>query len=265
MNLLNNKDRDSFQDLFSKKQYVNEGEIASRNITPSKMSCPVYEVFKLQGIPMSGEERSFETEGYAEAGNARHMAIQKYLKNHPDVEWVDPGDYVREKGLPFNVRPSKRVIDLVEKYGIPLEEAKEILGEYEVNLVHKSQPLSFKLDGLIKYKGEYYILEIKTIGKRDFDKVPLDKHQSQGKTYSFLLGVEKVAWVYECREDFKIKVVFQLIRDEERQKMRTVLNSIILNKDNPKALERNLTKCNYCRYKPHCIEVFLAKKEEVPF
>ena len=82
MNLLNNKDRDSFQDLFSKKHWVNEGEIASKNISPSKMYCPVYEAFKLNGTPMAGEDKSFESDGYAEAGNARHQAIQKFLIDH---------------------------------------------------------------------------------------------------------------------------------------------------------------------------------------
>lgn len=266
MNLLDTPELKSFQDLFSKKKLVNEGEIASRNISPSKMYCPVYEVFKIQGIPMAGEEESFESRGYAESGNSRHQAIQKFLIDHPDVEWVDPGKYVGEKGLPFIVKPSRSVLQLIEKYpNISEEEAKNLLGEYEVNLVHKTQPLSFKLDGLIKYLGEYYILEIKTIGKKDFTRVPLDKHQAQGKTYSFLLKIDKVAWVYECREDFKVKVAFQLIREGERQQMRDILNSIILNRENPKALERNLQKCTYCRYKPHCLEVFLAKKEDIPF
>lgn len=266
MNLINNKDLQDFQDLFSKKQLVGDGEVASTNISPSKMYCPVYEVFKLQGIPMAPEERSFESRGYAEAGNSRHQAIQKFLIDHPDVEWIDPAVYVKENNLPFDVRPSRAVLNLLDKHPTMTEaEAKDLLGEYEVNLVHKSQPLSFKLDGLIRYRGEYYILEIKTIGKKDFSLVPLPKHQGQGKTYSFLLKIDKVCWVYECREDFKVKVVFQLIEEEERQSVRKILNSIILNKDNPKALERNLQKCTYCRYKPHCLEVFLANKSEDPF
>lgn len=266
MNLLDTSELREFQDLFSKKEWVNEGEVASMNISPSKMYCSVYEVFRLQGVPMSAEEESFESRGYAESGNARHQAIQKFLIEHPDVEWIDPAKYVKENNLPFMVKPSYKVTKLIKKHpDIIEEEAKEILGEYEVNLVHTKQPLSFKLDGLIKYKGEYYILEIKTIGKKDFSKIPLDKHQAQGKTYSFLLKIDKIAWVYECREDFKIKVAFQLVREEERAKMRDLLNSIILNRENPKVLERNLQKCSYCRYKPHCIEVFLAKKEDGPF
>lgn len=263
MQLINSQ---SFQKLFSEKKLVNEGEVASKYISPSKLYCEVYEALKLQGQPMMGEEESFESRGYAEAGNSRHQAIQKFLINNPEVEWVDPEEYVKEKELPFEVKPNFLVEKLISKYPeIPVKEAKDLLGEYEVNLVHKTQPLSFKLDGLIKYKGEYYILEIKTIGKKDFESVPLDKHQDQGLAYSFLLKIDKIAWVYECRENFKIKVAFQLIREEEHQSIRNRLNRIIKFKDNLTKLERNLNRCTYCRYKAKCLEIFLGKKEGNPF
>ena len=261
MNLLINEVKD-FQEIFSKKSLVRDGEISSKNITPSKLACEVYEAFRLQGIPMSGEEESFESTGYKESGNSRHQTIQKFLIDHPEVEWVDPETYVKENKLPFRVKPSYRVQKFLEKYpSISEAEAKEILGEYEVNLVHLSQPLSFKLDGLIKYKGEYFILEIKTVSKKDLAEAPLVKHQWQGKAYSFLLKIPKIAWVYESREDFRIKAVFQLIRPEEQAEVRNRLNNIIININKPELLERNTSKCKYCRYQYHCTELFLAKKE----
>lgn len=263
MNLITSQEAQDFQDLFSLRKLKNEGEVASRVISPSKLYCEVYEAFKLQGVPMAGENESFESRGYAESGNSRHQAIQKFLIDHPDVEWVDPAKYVEEHDLPFNVKPSFAVERIIKRHpDITVEEAKELLGEYEVNLYHKTQPLSFKLDGLIKYKGEYYILEIKTTGKRDIDKAPLDKHQDQGLCYTFLLKIDRIAWVYECREDFKIKVCFQLVRPEEHQEVRNRLNRIIKYQNDVTKLERNLNKCTYCRYHGHCTEVFLAKKED---
>ena len=260
MNILSNSGLECFQNFFSEKKLVNEGEVATRFLSPSKLGCEVYEAFKLQGVPMMGELESFESTGYKESGNSRHQAIQRFLISHPDVEWIDPGKYVEENNLPFNVKPSFAVRKLIDRHPeITDDEAKDILGEYEVNLVHKTQPLSFKLDGLIRYRGEYYIVEIKTIGKKDFKSVPLDKHQPQGKAYSFLLKIPKICWIYECREDFKIKVVFQLIDSEEHQYIRNRLNRIILNKDDVTKLERNTSKCNYCRYRSRCVEVFLSK------
>ena len=268
MNLITGKDLDSFQDLFSKTKFVNEGEVSTKNLSPSKLYCEVFEAFRLNGTPMAAEEESFETTGYKEAGNSRHQAIQEFLINNPEVEWLDPAKWVEEHDLPFYVKPSREVTNLIEKHPeISIEEAKRILKDYEILLQHKTQPLSFKLDGLIKYKGIVYILEIKTVNKRDLEKSPLDKHQYQGKCYSFLLKVDRIAWVYESRENFKIKVSFQLVREEEHQEIRNRLNRIIKYRNDINKLERNTSKCQYCRYRPKCLELFVAKKEEedVPF
>lgn len=261
---INNELSKEFNKFFSDSNMVGEGDIASKNLTPSHLHCPARMGFKLRGAPMMAEDRGFEARGYAEAGNSRHTAIQKFLYNHPEVEWVDPGKFVEENQLPFEVHQSREVLELVEKWGIPYEEACRILGEYEVNLVHKSQPLSFKLDGLIRWKGEYYIVEIKTVSKKDLQDSPLPKHQWQGKTYSFLLRIPKVMWIYECRENFKIKTTVQVFEEEERQEARNRLNIIILNKDDPHKLSRDLSKCGFCRYKAICAETYLASSESDP-
>lgn len=245
------------QALFSSKHLEGEGEVAKKCISPSKLWCEVQEAFRLQGIPMEAEDRNFESFGYKESGNARHKEIQKFLKNHPDVEWIEPEDYIKEFGLPFVASYSDRVMDLVRKHpDISVKEAREILEDYETGLSHTTQPLSLKLDGIIKWKGIYYILEIKTIGKREFEKVPLDKHQPQGIVYSFLMKIENILWVYENREDFKIKAIVQKVREEEHQRIRNKLNRIIKHRDDVTLLERNLGRCNYCRYEKHCQEVF---------
>ena len=257
------EDTRALQALFSTKKMVGEGEVASKNISPSKLYCPAYEAFKLLGVPMAGQEESFETRGYAESGNSRHQTIQKFLIDNPEVEWVDPGKYVEENNLPFEVHLKPDLRSFLEKHpDFTVEEARATLGEYEVNLIHKTQPLSFQLDGLIKYKNEYYIIEIKTINKKDLSTSPLSKHQWQGKCYSFLLKIPKVCWIYESREDFKTKVTVQQFEAEEHQQVRNRLNSILLNLDHPEKLTRNTEKCKYCRYFTHCLEVFVAKHED---
>lgn len=262
MMLLPEKETKGFQDLFSKTTLVGDGEIASQQISPSKLYCQVYEAFKLQGVPMMGQEESFESRGYAEAGNSRHRAIQKFLKESKEVVWVNPYEWVEKNNLPFQVRYDEEVRGLSEKYGIPFEEARDLLGDYEVTLIHRNGYLAFKLDGLIEYQGRPYIVEIKTIGKKDFEKIPLEKHQWQGKAYSYLLKIDRIAWIYECRENFKIKTAFQVVSEKEAAQVKDRLNSIIKYKDDPTKLERNLNRCQYCRYKPKCLEVFLGKKED---
>ena len=68
-----------FNKFFSDPKMVGEGDIASKNLTPSHLHCPARMGFKLRGAPMMAEDRGFEARGYAEAGNSRHSAIQKFL------------------------------------------------------------------------------------------------------------------------------------------------------------------------------------------
>lgn len=266
MNIINSKESEDFQNLFTKTEYVNEGKIDSKNITPSKLYCQVYEALKLLGTPKMGENQSFESIGYKESGKSRHQAIQKFLMENPEVVWYDPAKYIEENNLPFEVKPNQEVLWLLDKYPtMELKEAQDLLGDYEVNLHHKTQPLSFQLDGLIKYRGEFYIIEIKTIGKKDFTQIPLDKHQWQGKSYSFLLKIPKVIWIYECRDDFKIKTAIQLFREGDWAEVRNRLNTIIINKDSPINLERNFSKCKYCLYRNTCTTIFASKTDDRPF
>ena len=255
-----NEESADIQQLFSRKKIVGEGEIPTPFISPSKMWCPCYEVFKLQQQPMDGYEESFESRGYKDSGNSRHQAIQKFLIENPDVEWIDPAKFIEENNLPFRVKNSSRFDELVAK-GFTQEEARNLLGEYEVNLIHLNGLLSLKLDGIIKYKGIYYIVEIKTCSKRDLAKSPLSKHQNQGLTYSMLLKIERVLWIYEARETFETKTTVQKIRPEEWQEVRHKLNNIIKYKDNPLLLERNLQRCVYCRYRSHCEKVFSQENQ----
>ena len=83
------------------------------------------------------------------------------------------------------------------------------------------------------------------------------------------MKIPRVMWIYECRENFKVKTTVQIFCEEEQQQARARLNHLILDKDDPSKLERDLSKCGFCRYKAICAETYLAKSEttssSVPF
>lgn len=253
MKLILNDSVFNFKKIFTES--ISSGpEVATKKISPSGLECQVAVWYKLHGIEMLPEERSFESDGYASSGDSRHKTIQRFLASNDKIEWVDIAKYVEDHNLPFEVEYEARVLDLSKKFGLTCEQVCELIGSYERLLKHKNGLINFKLDGIVKYDGEYYILEIKTASKVNCAKAPLSKHQLQGKTYSMLLNIPKLIWVYESREDFKHTIVFQEFTEEDIIFIKNYLNTIVLAKD-PKNLKRS-SDCKYCRYREHCLKEF---------
>lgn len=265
MKLLLNDDLVSFRRLFTTP--VSTGpEIASRYISPSGLHCQRAVAFKLTGTEMLPEERSFESDGYASSGSARHAIIQKFLIDNPEVEWVDVGKYVEENDLPFDWDYDWGVRKLAERLNISPDEVCEIIGSYERVLTHKNGLTKFKLDGIIKYRGLYYIVEIKTSSSKKCEKAPLEKHQLQGKAYSLFLKIPRICWIYESREDFKHSIAFQEILNSDIEFIRGYLNEIVKNKEKPwllKGLPKN--ECKFCRFSKVCKEVMDAHGNDIVF
>lgn len=260
MKLLLGDEVGKFRSLFTQAQHSGP-EVATKKISPSGLHCEVAVWAKLHGIEMSSEKRCFEDDGYASSGSDRHKVIQEFLVNRPEIEWVDIKKFVEENNLPFDVLYEPEVLEVSKKYHITEDQACELLGSHERLLIHRNKLISFKLDGLIKFEGEYYILEIKTASKIACQKAPLEKHQLQGKCYSFLLGVKKVIWIYESREDFKHTIAFQEITDAERDEIRDKLNRIVSASD-PRILKRAID-CTRCRYLDWCAKYFNNINREV--
>lgn len=251
-----------FKQMFSEEKSSGV-EIATQKISPSGLGCEVAVAWKLTGKEMAPEKRSFDSDGYASSGNARHQTIQAFLASRPEVEWVNLEEYVKENNLPFAVDYEYGIREKAEKFGLTCDQVCELVGSYERLLRHNNGLIQFKLDGLIKFEGEYYIVEIKTCSESDLVKAPLDKHQLQGKTYALQLGIRNVIWIYEDRTRFRHTIAFQHMEDEDISFIRNKLNRIVKYKDAPENLERS-TDCKYCRYKAVCEEYF-GKKNDIIF
>lgn len=250
-----------FKRMFSEEKSSGV-EIATQKISPSGLHCEVAVAWKLTGKEMLPEFRSFESDGYASSGNSRHQAIQAFLANREEVEWVNLEEYVKKNNLPFTVDYEHGIKENAEKYGLTCDQICELVGSYERLLRHNNGLIQFKLDGLIKFENEYYIVEIKTCSESDLMKAPLDKHQLQGKAYAMLLGIKNVIWIYEDRTKFRHTIAFQHMEDSDIEFIRDKLNKIVLNKNNPENLDR-VSDCKYCRYKKVCDEYFDNKDGNV--
>lgn len=214
----------------------------SQSYKPSSLGCIRNMYFQLTAVIPDSERRNSNLIGICESGSDRHerlqAAISKMKNIGIDCEYIDVANFVKSRGLN----------DLVirEKNG------------FETKLYHKSLNMSFMCDGIIRYKKQYFILEIKTesVYKWQGRRGVADEHKAQGTAYSVCLGLDKVMFLYENRDNCDKKAYVLEITTE----MKEALISKIAECDKyvsaltppPIPLDIQKRDCNYCRYKTEC-------------
>lgn len=224
------------------KMDAKESRMPSKTYKPSSMTCIRNMYFQVTGTLPDEERGNYCLVGICESGTDRHERLQLAVSNMKnigiDCEYIDVADYVKEHNLDY--------LEIKGKSG------------FETKLYHKSLNISFLCDGIIKYKGNYYILEIKTetIYKwQTRDKVA-DEHLNQATTYAACLGINNVLFLYENRDNCDKKAFILSVTDE----MKTELLGKIEECDGyvsrliipPKPKDVPKKSCNYCNYKSAC-------------
>lgn len=209
---------------------------------PSSMKCIRSMYYQVTGAEIDESDASYSLIGILNSGTDIHVRIQQAVEqmkdNGIDCEYVDVAKYVTERGL-------TDAIEIREKSGM------------ETKLYHKNLNVSFMCDGIIRYKGHYYILELKTENsykfgmRRDVD----ESHYAQGTAYSVILKLPEVIFVYISRDNLDMKAYMFKPTDEMKQDF---INKII-DCDGYKEREEvppkpELTKglCTYCGYRKLC-------------
>lgn len=219
----------------------------SQAYKPSSMNCIRQMYYIVTGAEPEQCGETYTSVGICNSGTDIHQRIQQAVldmkSNGIDCEYVNVADYVRSRGLDY------------------LEIRKEPnfkKGEYETHLYHKKLNMSFLCDGIIKYKGVYYILELKTENTNKFwtrDGVDLS-HYSQGTAYSLSLQITKVLFVYINRDvldmksfmftptdEMKMELVGRIEECDEHVKKLKVPN---------KPIDVAKKTCEYCSYRAQC-------------
>ena len=142
----------------------------SQTYKPSSMKCIRNMYYQRAGAEPDVELSSYCSVGICNSGSDIHIRIQTYVKNMKkygiDCEYIDVADFVKSRNLDY--------LEIVEKSGM------------ETKLYHKTLNMSFMCDGIIRYMGQYYVLEIKTeasfkwTGRTTTDPA----HYKQGTAYS---------------------------------------------------------------------------------
>lgn len=123
--------------------------------------------------------------GILETGTFRHEVLQNYIKGMRDkycIEWVTVEDYLR--------KTKNKDVEVIEVMG------------NETRCYYPKYNISFSVDGILKIKDEYYLLEIKTetFFKYRNHQEPHTKHTVQANTYCLCLGINNVIFLYENRD-----------------------------------------------------------------
>lgn len=214
--------------------------IPSRTYKPSGMNCMRASFYQITGVKLDDEPRSYVGVSICNSGTDIHERIQGYVTKMKDFgmdcEYVNVADFVKQRNLDY--------LDIKGQQGM------------ETKLYHKDLNMSFLCDGIIKYKGKYYILELKTETTNKFwNRQDIDKgHYNQATAYSIALGLDNVLFVYINRDCLQMKSFMLNVTDEMKQNLIGYIEECdeYINKLKVPPKQDNKKVCQYCGYKTQC-------------
>ena len=228
-----------------KKLEIEDNRKPSKSYKPSSLKCIRQMYFQKIGAELDPADPSPNLVGICESGTDRHERLQNVISQMQrlgfDIEWLDVGEYIKDNNIPD--------IEIIKKEG------------FETKLYHKKLKLRFLCDGIIKYKGKLYVLEIKTescykfLGRED---VAIE-HKNQAAAYSLTLLIGDVMFLYENRNDCKklafVLEVTDVMRERLVKKLITDCEKYVKNKCvPPKPKDISNKVCQYCDYQILCSE-----------
>lgn len=214
----------------------------SKRYKPSSLHCMRQMYYQITGADLDKEsDKTSDLFGICESGEDRHIRIQNAVSRMKqygcDCEFIDVETYVKQNNIDLEIISKK---------------------EFETKLYDSKRNIIFLCDGIIKYKGKYYILEIKTESSfkwmnRDSSD---DSHRYQSFAYSLELGIDDVIFVYENRDLCSKKSFLVHVEEADRQFIADRIkkcDEYVAQKVAPPK-EESVTKkvCQYCEYKTIC-------------
>lgn len=216
--------------------------LPSKTYKPSGMNCIRASYYQIMGVQPDEYKSSYTMVGICNSGTDIHVRVQTAVEqmkdNNMDCEYIDVAEFVKSRGLDY--------LDVVSKNGM------------ETKLYYKDLNLSFMCDGIIKYKGKYYILELKTESSFKFNnRKDVDPgHYNQATAYSLAFGLDRVLFVYINRDILDMKAFMLSVTDEMRSNLLEYIASCDLYVKQmiapPKPENVSKKACSYCGYKNQC-------------
>lgn len=216
----------------------------SKTYKPSSMNCARNMYFQIVGADVDTVVADPSNVRVCESGSSSHERIQYYVSKMQECgfecEWVDVEAYLEEQ----------------HKQGKLLDTKVVSKKQWETHCFNTKYNLSFLCDGLIRYKGKYFILEIKTETdtKGVYREEADDKHRRQSICYSLCLGVDDILWYYEERNFCIGKPFITHNTDKDKCEIIELIESVDQAVKEQRPPEKTTQKrvCAYCPYKTEC-------------
>lgn len=217
--------------------------LPSPTFKPSSLNCARGCYYQIMQIQPDVGHSSFNMIGICNSGTDIHVRVQTAVMqmkdNGIDCEWIDVETFIKERGLDYLI--------VREKKGTETKLYDTRYGTY----------ISFMCDGIIKYKGKYYILEIKTESSNKwYPRTEVDpKHHKQAISYSNSFGIDEVLFMYVERDLLNVKAFIFKVSDsmrEELVKFFTTVQGYVERKIAPPKGAVTPTSCRYCSYQTQC-------------
>lgn len=238
---------ESFLEDFKRSVEMTEEKNAgqpSKTFKPSSLVCKRNCYYQITGASGDVGKSSFNMIGICNSGSDIHVRVQTAVmqmkENGIDCEWIDVEEYIKEHNLDYLI--------VREKKGTETKLYDTRFKPY----------ISFMCDGIIKYKGKYYILEIKTessnkwYGRTDVDP----KHHHQAISYSNSFHIEDVLFLYVERDLLNMKAYLFKVSNRMRDELEDFIHDIegYLERQivPPKQKDLPASACRFCGYQTQC-------------
>ena len=185
---------------------------------------------------------SYILTGITNSGTDIHVRVQTAVaqmkENGIDCEYVNVADFVKQRELTD--------LEIVSQNGM------------ETKLFNTRWSMSFLCDGIIRYKGRYYILELKTESANKFyNRRGVDpKHYNQATAYSLAFNLNDVIFVYISRDILDMKAFMLTVTDDMKMdvigRIEECETYVHENKVPPMPDDASPKLCQYCSYRGAC-------------
>lgn len=193
---------DMYEAFLDKKIAARNAEPKHKTFAPSSFRCQRISWFRLRGVQPDEIKKPDRTLDFtAEIGSACHTIIQRNLQEALGEDWIDVGQYLKDMNPSYSYT--------LNQFG------------YETQIEIDSPPIRFACDGIIRWKGEFYLLEIKSSEYASFDELtdPKAQHVDQIKCYATLLGLKHVLVLYIDRQYGSIKCYEMTITESDNREV----------------------------------------------
>jgi CRISPR/Cas system-associated exonuclease Cas4 (RecB family) len=216
---------------------------------PSSMNCLRNMYYGVKGALKGDILEPMKTNviGICESGTDRHKRIQSYITkmNEKGFSWeyLDVAKYIEENKLTH--------LEVKENYH------KDEEDNFETLLVDKELNMILSMDGLLKYNGTEIIgFEYKTesdstwVNRTDIN----EDHKNQAFAYASRLGIDRIIFVYENRNNcFKKSYMLNITKENKDYIINRVndCEKYVKNNTLPPKTDNKKT-CYFCKYKDIC-------------